>query len=252
MVHAATPISRILDIFEHMVHACHSISLESGYLRTHGACPSFHVSLEFWISSNTMKVLPVIELSIRKIHERNLLPGWIFSVFPVDTECDAAFGTWAAIKSYIENPVHLFLGPFCDYITAPVARLAKFFQIPLLTPAALADDFTNYDKRSNTSEYHMLVKPGWSFSDMARALEKVFYRFGWHKLMFVYDMNGRPEMAKEDYCMLAIKALYETFFSKTNCTINQKKLKQGMSYEHLLRHEVGVDYGTSNKSRLPS
>ncbi|GBN90370.1 hypothetical protein AVEN_1863-1, partial [Araneus ventricosus] len=188
------------------------------------------------------KVRPVIQLSIERIHQMNLLPGWKFNYVFVDTGCDVDYGIWAAIKSYVEKPVHLFLGPFCDYITAPVARLAKFFKIPLLTPAALADDFTSREKRSNSSEYHMLVKPGWSFSDMAKALEKLFQRYGWHKLLFVYDMNGREEMAKHDYCMLAIKALHDTFFAKTNCTLNQKKLKKSQSHEDLLRNEVGDDY----------
>ncbi|KAL1122576.1 hypothetical protein AAG570_002906 [Ranatra chinensis] len=51
---------------------------------------------------------------------------------------------------------------------APVARMIKFWSTPLLTTGALTFDFET-DKRTNESEYFLLVRTGHlSFKHMAR------------------------------------------------------------------------------------
>ena len=48
---------------------------------------------------------------------------------------------------------------------APVARMLKFYNIPLLTAGGFAFDF-NKDKTDNETEFHMLVKTGISHTQL--------------------------------------------------------------------------------------
>ncbi|GIY59960.1 atrial natriuretic peptide receptor 3 [Caerostris darwini] len=192
------------------------------------------------------KVAPALQLTFRKIQEKNLLPGWKFSMANRDTGCDVAYGIWSAIEAYIENPVHLFLGPFCDYIVAPVARLLKFIEIPMVTSGALAYDFGEFGRRGNDSEYHLLVRTGWSFNSMALAMYKVFQRFNWNRLLFLYESDAHPEVMKEHYCFLAIKAVFEVLYANQNCTVEKHKLKPHESLEDvkkLATNYIGSKYG---------
>ncbi len=89
---------------------------------------------------------------------------------------------------------HFFSSP-SHFFAAPVARLLRFYNIPLLTAGGLALDYTN-DKRdpgeellqsvlecefseSNflvflESEFHLLVKTGYSYTHMVQFISKVF------------------------------------------------------------------------------
>ncbi|XP_071041288.1 atrial natriuretic peptide receptor 3 [Parasteatoda tepidariorum] len=193
------------------------------------------------------KVAPAIKWAIDRIREKGVLPGLELVLMERDTACDPAKGTWEAMRAFIEYPLNLFLGPSCDYVAAPVARLLKFIHIPMITAGALAYDFGIEDRRNNESEYHMLVRTGWSFYGMSHAIQKFFEKFKWRKMAFLYQIDGRPEVIKDHYCYLAIQAVYDTLFLEKNCTIKQHKLMPDMKKEHLLdivKREVGTEYAS--------
>ncbi len=63
--------------------------------------------------------------------------------------------------------------PCLHLLAAPVARLMRFYNIPLLTAGGLALDFTK-PKTGPESEFHLLVKTGYSFAHMAHFMGEVF------------------------------------------------------------------------------
>lgn len=54
----------------------------------------------------------------------------------------------------------VFLGPVCDYAVAPVARYSAFWNVPVITGGALADDFR--DK----NEYKLLTRMTGSYTQV--------------------------------------------------------------------------------------
>lgn len=85
--------------------------------------------------------LPVIELAIRSVKERNLLNGYELKVHHRDTNCSSTYGPMAAFDLYNRNQADVFLGPICDYVLAPVARYASVWQLPVLTTGGLSAAF---------------------------------------------------------------------------------------------------------------
>ena len=61
------------------------------------------------------------------------------------------------------------------FFAAAVARMIKFYDMPLVTAGALTEDFTK-PKTNATDEYHMLTRTGPSYSDIS----KLFVEF-WKK-----------------------------------------------------------------------
>ncbi|GFQ74058.1 ANF_receptor domain-containing protein, partial [Trichonephila clavata] len=190
------------------------------------------------------KVAPAIKLTFDEINKRDILPGWKFNLSMKDTGCDA-YGVWSAIEAYIERPIDVFFGPYCDYVVAPVARMLKFMKIPLVTAGALAYDFSRYDRRNPKSEYHMLVKTGWSFDGLGHAVKKVFDKFNWNQSNLIYVENGREEVLKDHYCSLASKGVFDFLQYRRNCSVQSNKLNLQWTPEELktwMKKTIGVDY----------
>ena len=61
------------------------------------------------------------------------------------------------------------------WLTAPVGRFLKFWNVPLLTAGALTFDY-NMNKTTNDTEYFLLTKTGISFKDMTEFILQVFER----------------------------------------------------------------------------
>lgn len=195
------------------------------------------------------KVAPAITLGKREIEKRGLLPGLDIEVKYIDTKCDSAYGTWEATKFYFESPtpLHVILGPACDYVIAPIARLLKFMNVPLITAGALADDFGRENRRKNSSEYYMLVKTGWSFIGMANTLDIMLDRYKWRKIMFLYERDGRLDVTKYRYCALALTAAYDRIVHGKNCSIMQHKIADNFTTDaarEIVKNKIGVNYAS--------
>ncbi|XP_035216557.1 atrial natriuretic peptide receptor 3-like [Stegodyphus dumicola] len=206
----------------------------------------------FYLASYN-KVAPVINFTMKRIQERGLLRGMDFELEYRDTGCDLGYGVWESIKSFVELPLNVYLGPLCDYIVAPVARLLKFMHVPMITAGALAYDFNAKDRRANDSEYHMLVRTGWTFDGMAKTLKGIFQKFNWLKLLLLYEMNGRPEVMKDHYCALAMQALNEVISVWKNFTLHMHKLTPDLITEDAIKvakDVIGAEYGGKHILKL--
>lgn len=200
--------------------------------------------------SSIQRIGPAISIAVSKT--KPVLPGWHWDVRYRDSQCSPAYGQMYAVRAYVEERVHLFLGPSCDYVTASVARLLKFWDIPLITAGALARDY-GLQKSNFESEFYLLTRIGLSFNGMASCLLAICDHFGWKRLLLVYDSQARSEIAKEDYCMLWTKAVVAELRERGNFTWQPYKLPPVLSNEGItdfLKNEVGADYGGKHFSEI--
>lgn len=62
------------------------------------------------------KVLPVLELGVKKAKERGILPmGLSFSFTDYDDECNNVYGQISALDAYVTVKPHVIFGPSCEY-----------------------------------------------------------------------------------------------------------------------------------------
>jgi hypothetical protein len=62
-----------------------------------------------------------------------------------------------------------------SFLSAPVARMIQFYNVPLLTAGGLSYDF-NEPKVEPGSEFHLLTKTGYSYVHLAKTVFKFFER----------------------------------------------------------------------------
>ncbi|XP_023219656.1 atrial natriuretic peptide receptor 1-like isoform X1 [Centruroides sculpturatus] len=195
--------------------------------------------------ASIIRVTPAIRLAIDKVRNQQVLPGWKWDVHYLDSQCSSTYGPMHAVRAYIEDRIHLFLGPVCDYVTAPVGRLLKFWDVPLLTSGALARDY-GLNKSHFDNEYYLLTRVGLSFNDAVSFLLEIFKQFTWRKLLLFYDSQARSEISSEDYCMLWTKAIISELRISENYVWQHYKLPSKLDERlatQILLNEVGTEFG---------
>ncbi|XP_013794205.1 atrial natriuretic peptide receptor 3-like [Limulus polyphemus] len=191
------------------------------------------------------RVGPAIELAIQKIQDQGTLPEWKWQVKYRDTKCSTSDGPMQAFRAFTEQRLHVFFGPYCDYVIAPIARLLKFWNVPMLTAGALARDY-GFDKSTFDKEFYLLTRTGLSFNGVTSFLLAIFRRFDWQNVLITYEELARPQIAREDYCVLLTKALVAEFRLLGNFSFQPFKLKSNISAaesRNVLKKEVGTKYG---------
>lgn len=94
------------------------------------------------VNSQTLsEILPAIELAIENVAKQKLLNGLTLKIHPRDTQCSSTIGPIAAFDLHHRKEADIFLGPICDYVLAPVARYASFWQKPVISTGGLAAAF---------------------------------------------------------------------------------------------------------------
>ncbi|XP_046686869.1 atrial natriuretic peptide receptor 1 isoform X2 [Homalodisca vitripennis] len=189
------------------------------------------------------KVMPVLRLAQEEVRRRQLLPKDLkFQFLPWDDRCDAVYAQIATFEA-VKKDVHVFFGPACEYSVAPVARMIKFWGIPLLTTGALTFDFSR-DKRTPDTEYHLLLRAGLlSYRDLAFFLIALLDRYGWRKVMLVYDKDGCRQISGKHTCKLMMETLVE-FFKRQGFNYGSYDLEKNAAdgLANNLRREMGYQY----------
>jgi len=86
----------------------------------------------------------------------------------------------------VKLQVDVFFGPCCDYAAAPVARQTRYWNIPMLTAAAMARDYAI----NRLGEFPMLTRVGANFNTLALFILDVLQYFNWNRVMLVYNPQG--------------------------------------------------------------
>ena len=194
------------------------------------------------------RALPAIEFAIDYLrNDTTLLEGNTFHLTYRDSSCNSADGMNHAIKLYMASKVDLFLGPVCDYSLAPVARQTKFWNIPLISVGAMADDFTTYHQQ----DYPLLTRAGpVNFGALADFFLATFNRFSWDKFFIIYDKTGQ-DVYIEDFCHLVSSAIHYSVNAKApDITQDYYKIigPSDLNENHMLSQQVGLQYAGKQMS----
>ncbi|CAC5359108.1 unnamed protein product [Mytilus coruscus] len=91
------------------------------------------------------RLMPAIELVTENVVSWKNFGNYniSFSLSYADSKCSIIYAMKAAITSVYESVsrANVFFGPVCSLAVAPVARQSVFWNIPLLSVGAFADDF---------------------------------------------------------------------------------------------------------------
>lgn len=149
------------------------------------------------------RLMPAIELVTENI------ASWIhfgiynvsFSLSYADSKCSEIYAMKAAIASVYESvsKANVFFGPVCNVAVAPVARQSVFWNIPLLSVGAFADDFL-----LQKQNYALLTRAGPSTAmQLSDYVATVMKRFYWSKASFVRNLFDSPQGGRYHYitCM---------------------------------------------------
>ncbi|KAL3231287.1 hypothetical protein MRX96_023335 [Rhipicephalus microplus] len=148
------------------------------------------------------RVRPAVELAVSWSSREY---GWQFRVTYRDSGCQSPLATMHAVRDHARGAAHVFVGPACDYAAASVARLLKFWRLPMVTAGALAYDF--WDKVHEGSEYYLMTRAGLSFSGLCQGFLGLCRRFGWRRMLILFESEARKESHGDDYCFLWAKAM---------------------------------------------
>lgn len=149
-----------------------------------------------------LRVRPAVELAVAWASAEF---GWQFRVVYRDSGCQSPLATMHAVRDHARGAAHVLVGPACDYAAASVARLLKFWRLPMVTAGALAYDF--WDKQHQGSEYYLMTRAGLSFSGLCQGFLGLFRRFGWRRTLILFQSEARRDSHGDDYCFLWAKAM---------------------------------------------
>ncbi|XP_064645630.1 atrial natriuretic peptide receptor 1-like isoform X2 [Lineus longissimus] len=155
-----------------------------------------------WSKPNTG---PAIDIAIQTINaNQSLLPDHELMLTWGDSKCSGTFGPLAAVDMYVQKSAHVFLGPCCDYSVAPVARFSPYWNIPIISAAALVVAFD--DKHV----YKLLTRISGSYEKAAEFILAVLSKWNWEHIAMLY-YNHRPrDKATEGHtsCYFEMEAVF--------------------------------------------
>ncbi|XP_069101886.1 atrial natriuretic peptide receptor 1-like isoform X4 [Argopecten irradians] len=225
-----------LQISAFLVFFCTIFSVKSIVVKIAIILPANN-SREFSID----RITPAVQMAIEEISNNyTLVENLTFSVRYANSKCNIAEGINKAIDFYINQKPDVFFGPVCDYAVAPVARQARFWNIPLISVGAMARDFAIYRK----SQYTKLSRVGpVNFDSLSDFFVKLFRHSGWKTLKIIYDRHGHADVI-EDFCHLCVEALHYDIIEKAQ-EIKQDYFRWDVKSDlhKMLYNEVGLSFG---------
>uniref|UniRef100_A0A8D0GEY7 Guanylate cyclase n=1 Tax=Sphenodon punctatus TaxID=8508 RepID=A0A8D0GEY7_SPHPU len=163
------------------------------------------------------RVGPAIKMAIEKINQcPELLPGYTVHLVFGNSEdrygiCSDSVAPLAAVDLKMANELDAFVGPGCVYTSAPVARFASHWKLPLVTAGAEAHGFD--DKKEM---YPLTTRTGPSHRKLGEFAVQLNRHFNWtRRVMLVYwdeKMDDRP-------CYFAVEGLYVQVPRAQNITV---------------------------------
>lgn len=178
------------------------------------------------------KTIPAIEMAIETVSRNQLVENTQFLITQRDSQCSETMGPLAAIDMYIEQNVHVFIGPVCDYAVAPIARFSPHWHIPIITTGALVNAF------GDKSRYTLLTRMQGSYGKAGEFISDMFHFFNWTTVELVHHDNIEITDGGRSDCFFIMEAIYYTmrdrFPSEPMYTRFDESSKHS-NYEELLR-----------------
>nr|XP_033789146.1 atrial natriuretic peptide receptor 3 isoform X1 [Geotrypetes seraphini] len=129
------------------------------------------------------RVKPAIDYALHTLKENGTpWSGFSFKVHYEDSECgNRALFTLMDLAVQQRKP-DVILGPVCEYAAASVARMASYWDIPVLSSGALATGFM-----PKSSEYSHLTRVSPAYSKMGEMFLAMFRYHLWNRAALVYS-----------------------------------------------------------------
>ncbi|XP_041349543.1 atrial natriuretic peptide receptor 3-like [Gigantopelta aegis] len=150
------------------------------------------------------RVSPAIAIAIDKVTAKDgILPYSIINVKYRDSQCSIADAMNEAINYYVKKEADVLFGPCCDYAAAPIARQTRYWNLPMVTPGAMARDFAIRKKNM----FPLLTRMGANFDSLVDFLVSMLNHFGWSKVNIVYHPDGQSYVV-ERFCHVATDGIH--------------------------------------------
>ncbi|XP_014669703.1 PREDICTED: atrial natriuretic peptide receptor 3-like [Priapulus caudatus] len=192
------------------------------------------------------RVRPALDIANDYIVRHRLLPDHQLDFTYADSRCSPTYAQIEAIDFYMKGKTRAFFGPVCDYAAAAIGRINWHWDIPLLTPGALVQDFGE-NKTVAGAQFPMVTRVGASFDSMSGFVVTMMTQFGWRRVKGLYERHTNTEVMDENFCYLAMNALYAVI-ARNGLPIGTDEgstffeMPTSQDKGDVLRNEVGVKY----------
>ncbi|BFZ14044.1 hypothetical protein BsWGS_17083 [Bradybaena similaris] len=183
------------------------------------------------------RVSPAITLATDNVTTSQLLTRHRLVTLYADSKCHIAEAMNEAIKFYIQGKVDVFIGPVCDYSMAPVARQAKYWNLPVITSGAMARDFS----AQKYILYNTLTRVGSRYNTLIEFLAVVFKQFRYKRVNLVYDPHGQGDIL-DKLCHVMTDGIHSAFNNEYNISNVATKWQLMGDIEPILREQIGVKF----------
>ncbi|XP_048242362.1 atrial natriuretic peptide receptor 1-like [Haliotis rufescens] len=128
---------------------------------------------------------PAIKLAFQKVNREILNSSYQLVPVerPYDDICSARNATGVAADLFYKENIIALIGPACAYALDGVARLAGFWNIPIITGLGDGGMF------KNKTDYPTLTRFAYCQCRLRKVFGSVFKQFSWSKIVVIYDVN---------------------------------------------------------------
>ncbi|ESO90426.1 hypothetical protein LOTGIDRAFT_164007 [Lottia gigantea] len=144
------------------------------------------------------RVAPAISIAVDRVARSGVLRNHRLEVDYANSQCSISFAMNQAIRFHVQKNPSLFLGPCCDYAVAPIGRQAPFWNLPMITPGAMARDFAVM----KWTMFSTLTRMGADFNSLISFLVSILSHFNWSKVKLLYDPKGQGNVV-DRFCHIA-------------------------------------------------
>ena len=146
-------------------------------------------------------LLPTAQWAVTKIKKFWDFPESPISrirVWFVDSNCSDTYGPLNAMRLLFDMEVHAFFGPCCKYVLSPVARYAKVWRTPIISPGGLTPAF------SNKQNFPLLTRIMAPYDKLAEFVVSAFNKFELTKYSILWhDHHLRKHLGKSECYQMA-------------------------------------------------
>lgn len=187
------------------------------------------------------RVMPAIDIAIEKVVNGSVLaPNINLTVKYADSNCHSD-AIVEAFNFYIDKDVTVYFGPVCDYAVAPIARVMRYWNIPLLTAGAMAGDFG----RHKADTFPLLTRVNAHLNSLANFIITAMGHFSWRRVKIIYDPDAQHEVI-ERFCHLVADGLHHALLQQQSKNDSIKhdyfKFLKLRDILDALEKEVGNEY----------
>ncbi|XP_060604135.1 atrial natriuretic peptide receptor 1-like [Ruditapes philippinarum] len=128
---------------------------------------------------NASSSVSALALGLQTVYNQSILPGYVFNITVIDTECSSKQSMGALVDLLLERNVDVVFGPPCSKVVQPVGELLAYRDVPLLNWVSLGQPI-DYKTEHNT--YIRTMAP---ISSLGGIMTLFYYYTGWRRLVMI-------------------------------------------------------------------